>query len=98
MSIGWIVAGVLVAIALVAWVLLLRGERVGDLRCRAIIASHPSRARFVVKRSAGTDIGIPIIEFQTRVTLRLSIATLNDREALQLAEYLDKAVARDGGG
>jgi hypothetical protein len=94
MSTGWIAFGVLAAMALFAvWQLLLGGERVGGMRCRAIIGEQRSRARFVVKRSAEA-VGVPVVEFQSRVTLRLNSVTLNDSEAVRLAELLEEAAAR----
>ena len=96
MSAGWIVTGVVIAIvaAFAAMRLLFRGERVGDMRCKVIVGSQRSRIRFVVKRSGAEAFGVPSVELQSRITLRLSSTMFDDREAVRLAELIEQAEAR----
>jgi hypothetical protein len=96
MSTAWIISWVLIAIvaALAVSRLLLRGERVGDMRCKVVLGSQLGRVRFIVKRSGAEAFGIPSVELQSRITLRMSSTMLDDREAVRLAELIEQAEAR----
>jgi hypothetical protein len=74
-----------------AWCVLARGEVVGDMRCRMMVGSQTSRVRLIVKRSVAGQSGIPLVELQSRITMRLYSTPLQEGEALHLAQLLDEA-------